>query len=121
MLLVATTLGRGGRPSPSLTLPPHTPPRTTVYAISTDGSTAYEVTVDPTTYVPTEVSEPIATTGSTYPAAFCTADGALGVSSFGPFGQVSDFVDGSFTKVGTSGQIQASGLSGAAVAPVCPT
>ena len=46
---------------------------------------------------------------------------ALGVSSFGPFGQVADFTGGSFVKVGESGQIQASGLSGAAVEPVCST
>ena len=99
-----------------LTLPSHLPK---VYVISVDGSTAYQVTVDPATYLPLSVGTPIAQTGSTYPAAFCTADGPLGVSSFGPFGQVSSFTSGSFTKVGVSGQIQASGLSGAAVAPVC--
>ena len=114
--LASTT--RPAHHAPFLTHP--TPLALSVYAISEDGKTAYEVTVDGE-YLPTAISDPLATTGSTYPAAFCTANGALGVSSFGPFGQVSDFSSGTFVKEGVSGQIQASGLSGAAVAPVCST
>ncbi len=104
-------------PLPTYSSPLSLPP---VYAISENGNSAYEVVVD-AGYLPTAISMPKATTGSTYPAAFCTSSDALGVSSFGPFGQVADFTGGSFVKVGESGQIQASGLSGAAVEPVCST
>ena len=104
-------------PLPTYSSPLSLPP---VYAISENGNSAYEVVVD-ADYLPTAISGPKATTGSTYPAAFCTSSDALGVSSFGPFGQVADFTGGSFVKVGESGQIQASGLSGAAVEPVCST
>ena len=106
-------------------LPPYSSPLSLppVYAISEDGKTAYQVTVD-ANYLPTGiVTPPEASTRSTYPAAFCTSSGALGVSSIGPIGQVADFTSGSgtFDKVGLSGQNQASGLSGAAVEPVCST
>lgn len=55
----------------------------------------------------------------TYPGAFCTSTEPLAVSSFSVFGRVSSFLSGSFVSVGNSGQVAGTGLTGAAVAPVC--
>ena len=55
----------------------------------------------------------------TYPAAFCTSSQPLAVSSFSVFGRVSSFLSGTFVTVGNSGQVTGTGLTGAAVAPVC--
>ena len=55
----------------------------------------------------------------TYPGAFCTSTEPLAVSSFSVFGRVSSFLSGSFVPVGNSGQVAGTGLTGAAVAPVC--
>ena len=93
-------------------------PGNAVYAVSGAGKVAYQVLVDANFY-PTSVSAAIATTGSVYPGAFCTASAPLAVSSFSVFGRVSSFLSGSFVAVGNSGQVTGTGLTGAAVAPVC--
>lgn len=87
-----------------------------MYAISGAGKNAYQVFVDGN-YYPVSVSAAIATTGSTYPAAFCTSSAPLAISSFPTLGRVSSFLSG-FTTVGNSGQ-SGNSLTGAAVAPVC--